>query len=296
MIDRELIAQVRRIQVRTRRLVTDLLAGGYTSVFKGSGIEFDEVREFTEGDDIRSVDWNVTARTGRPFIKRFVEERELTILFLPDDSPSLLYGSQRRSPRQAAAELCACLAFAAMRSGDKVGLLFGGGGGPGKFIPARKGNSHALRVIREVLAAPAGRAGGDMGAAVDFLGRVLRRRAVVFLVSDFHFELPGLEASLKRFARRHDLVGAHLLDPRELELPRGGLMTLEDAESGRRLVVDTARADLRREWRAAGERRVGEVKAFLRRCRADRMVVSLDQPPTVPLLKLFRERERRMTG
>ncbi len=295
MIDPEILKQVRRIQVRTRRLVTDLLVGGYTSVFKGSGIEFDEVREFTEGDDIRSVDWNVTARTGRPFVKKFVEERELTLLFLVDTGPSLLYGSQARSPRRGAAELCACLAFAALRSNDKVGLLFCGGK-PGAYIPPGKGPTHVMRVVREVLAEPAERKGGGIPAGVEFLGRVLRRRSVVFLVSDFHFPLEPLEGPLKRISRRHDVIGAHLLDPRNLDLPRAGLLEIADAETGRRIMLDTGSEAVRRRWREEGERRLEEVGALFRKAGADRMVVRLDEPPTTPLLRLFKERERRRAG
>ena len=292
MIDPEILRQVRRIQVRTRRLVTDLLTGGYTSVFKGSGIEFDEVREFTEGDDIRSVDWNVTARTGRPHVKKFVEERELTLLFLVDTGPSLLYGSQARSPRRGAAEICACLAFAALRSNDKVGLLFCGER-PGSYIPPGKGPTHVMRVVREVLAEPAGKRGGGIPAGVEFLGKVLRRRSVIFIVSDFHFPLGPLEDPLKRIARRHDVIGAHLLDPRDLDLPGGGLLEMADAETGRRILLDTGSAAVRRRWREEGERHLAEVEDLFKKAGADRMLVRLDEPPTTPLLRLFRERERR---
>lgn len=295
MIDPEILKQVRRIQVRTRRLVTDLLAGGYTSVFKGSGIEFDEVREFTEGDDIRSVDWNVTARTGRPYVKKFVEERELTLLFLVDTGPSLLYGSQARSPRRGAAELCALLAFAALRSNDKVGLLFCGEG-PGTYIPPGKGPTHVMRIVREVLAEPAGRRGGGMAAGVDFLGRVLRRRSILFLVSDFHFPLESLEGPLVRIARRHDVIGAHLLDPRNLDLPRVGLLEMADPETGKRILVDTGSEAVRARWKRDGERHLERVGDLFRRSGADRMVVRLDESPAVPLLRLFRERERRRAG
>ena len=292
MIDPEILKQVRRIQVRTRRLVTDLLAGGYTSVFKGSGIEFDEVREFTEGDDIRSVDWNVTARTGRPHVKKFVEERELTLMFLVDTGPGLLYGSQARSPRRGAAEICACLAFAAMRSNDKVGLLFCGEE-PGTYIPAGKGPTHVMRVVREVLAEPAARRGGGIPAGVEFLGRVLRRRSVIFIMSDFHFDLRPLQNPLKRISRRHDVIGAQLLDPRDLELPRDGLLEMEDPATGRRHLVDTGDERVREHWRDEGERRLEEVGDLFKKAGADRMVVRLDEPPTKPLLRLFRERERR---
>lgn len=291
MIDAELLKQVRRIQVRTRLLVTDVFAGGYTSTFKGSGIEFEEVREFSEGDDLRAVDWNVTARAGRPFIKKFVEERELTLLFLLDTSRSLRHGTRARAPRQAAAELCACLAFAAMRSGDKVGLLLCAEA-PEKFIPPRKGGQHAMRVVREVLSAPAEARASRLEQGVELLGRVLRRRAVVFVLSDFHFPLEGLERPLARLARRHDVIGAHLLDPSDLELPRAGLLELADSETGRTLRVDASSPRVRRAWREQGERRVEAVARTLRRIGADRMLVRLEEPVATPLLRLFSERRR----
>ena len=292
MIDPRILSQVRNIHLRMRGLVTDLLAGGYTSVFKGSGIEFEEVREFTEGDDIRSIDWNVTARTGRPHVKKFVEERELTIVFLMDMTRSLLFGSQESSPREKAAELCACVALAALRSNDKVGVLFSGRG-PEKYVPARKGATHVLRVVREILAQPAVSAGMGMADSVEFLGRVLRRRSIVFLVSDFLFPLEVLENPLKMFARKHDVIGAHLLDPREIELPDVGIIEMQDSETGRRMLIDTGSRRVREEWENRGRARLEEIGDFLRKANVDRMTVRLDEPVSIPLLRLFRERERR---
>ena len=295
MIDSEILSQVRNIHLRMRGLVTDLLAGGYTSVFKGSGIEFEEVREFTEGDDIRSVDWNVTARTGKPHVKKFVEERELTILFLMDVTKSLLYGTRERSPREKAAELCACIALAALRSNDKVGVLFSGKGAQ-KYVPARKGATHVLRVVREILAYPAVKKGEGIRESLEFLGRVLRRRAIVFIVSDFFFDLLAISDTLKRFARRHDVIGAHLLDPVEIDLPNIGIIELQDAETGRRILVDTSSKKVRDEWKRKGLERIDRVKEFLSKANVDRMLVRLDEPVSIPLLKLFRERERRRSG
>jgi uncharacterized protein (DUF58 family) len=270
VITREMLAQVRRIQVRTDRMVTDVMAGGYTSVFRGSGIEFDEVREFAEGDDLRSVDWNVTARTGRPFVKKFMEERELTVLLLLDTSASMRFGADPRQPGQgppepralqeAAALFCGCIAFAASRNNDKVGLITFDAG-PNRYVPAKKGRQHALRLVREAFApqaaaddrpaaggAPAAAAargvanGSALAATLSYAGRVQRRRAVVFVVSDFLGEDgPGLlhcQKELRILARRHDLTAVRLRDPRTEELPRGGLHWLRDLETGRGTLVD----------------------------------------------------------
>ena len=309
-VDRELLAQVRRIQVRTRRLVTDVVTGGYSSVFRGSGIEFDEIREYADGDDIRAVDWNVTARVGRPFVKTYVEERELTVRFLLDSSPSMQFGSRMRANggvvrrlRDAAAEVCACLALAAGRNNDKVGLI--------RFsdhvehdVPAKKGSQHLLRLIRDMLA-PEQRAAGGLGVcgtdfvqAIEHAVRVQRKRAVLFLVSDFAGCLNEdgtalFEKPLSRLARKHDVTAVVVRDPVQVELPRVGLVNVRDIETGQAVVIDTASSTVRRvhqERVAAFDERLNGV---FRRCRVDRMDIRTDHSVADPIVRFFRMRERR---
>lgn len=280
MITSDLLAQVRRIQVRTSRLVTSVLAGGYTSVFRGSGIEFDEVREFTEGDDVRSVDWNVTARTGRPHVKRFVEERELTVLFVLDLSASMAFGSvakgegdDRLALREAAATFLACLALAAARNDDKAGLV--------AFsdrielhVPARKGVSHVSRLVREALGgAPVG-TGSDLAGALQHVARVQRKRAVVFVISDF---LTGEFAKpLLLLAKKHDVVLVTLSDPRMRELPGRGLLRVRDLETGAATWVDAGARAVREAW----ARRFVERRTQVAECakRAGASLLPLDLP------------------
>ena len=236
MIPKELAKKIRYIQIYTSKAVNDVLAGEYHSVFKGRGMEFDEVREYTPGDEIRTIDWNVTARMGHPFVKRYVEERELTVLFLVDLSASGTFGSVEKLKNEVAAELCALLAFSAIKNNDKVGLIVFTDTIE-LFIPPEKGVSHVLRLIREVLSFQPKRKRTDIALALDFLGRVTHKRAVVFLVSDFLAE--RFEKPLGMVAKRHDLVAIPLADPRELGLPNVGLVELEDAETGESVVVDT---------------------------------------------------------
>lgn len=299
MIDREILAQVRRIQVRTNRMVTDLMAGGYTSVFRGSGIEFDEVREFAEGDDIRSVDWNVTARTGRPHVKKYVEERELTLLFLLDVSASMGFGTVRRGAerprevREAAAEVCACLALTAARSNDKAGLV-AFAEDVERYVPAKKGSRHALRLIREALALEAHGRGTDVVRALDFAARVQRKRAIVFVVSDFLGVRPGdFQRPLRRLARRHDVVAVRMVDPATVELPRAGLLYLRDAEDGTARWVDTSARRVRAAHREAVERWDAGLQDAFRRAGVDTLDVRTDRSVADPLVRFFRMRELR---
>src|SRR5262245_13311287 len=220
---REMLRQVRRIQVRTDRMVTDVMAGGYTSVFRGAGIEFDEVREFTEGDDLRSIDWNVTARTGRPHVKKFMEERELSVLLLLDVSPSADFGTdpqpppvaghgapqRARSVRETAALVSGCIAFAAARNNDKAGIVTFTDRVE-RYVPAKKGRRHVLRLIREAWAQERQGRGTDLGCALEFVGRIQRRRAVVFVISDFFAEVP--ERALRLLGRRHDVIAVRIRD------------------------------------------------------------------------------------
>lgn len=292
----ELLLEVRRIEAHSSRLVAGVMAGGYSSVFRGSGIEFDEIREYVPGDDPRSVDWNVTARVGRPYVKQYVEERERTLVFLLDLSASMTAGFGVWSVRQMAARVCACLALSAIRSDDKVGLI-AFSEGVDRFVPARKGARHALRIVRDFLALRASRPGTAMAPALEMASRVLRRRAIVLLVSDFFSD--GWGKALRLCARRHDLVAVRLL-PVELAPPEAGLVRLRDPEHGGARVVDWADPRARRAYedRVAVWRR--ETEEVLRRSEVDRMDVPVPATPNRhavarPILEFFRMRELRGT-
>ncbi|MBL8723932.1 MAG: DUF58 domain-containing protein [Planctomycetes bacterium] len=306
-LDPELLQAARRIQVRADRLVTDVMAGGYSSVFRGSGIEFDEVREFAEGDELRSVDWNVTARTGRPFVKKFVEERELTVLFVLDRSASMLFGTHppgaaRRDVGATAALFVGCVAFAAARNHDKAGLI-ACTDRIERYVPAKKGRNHVLRLIREACEPPRAGAGTDLALALDYAGRVQRRRAIVFVVSDFLGDATRWQAPLRRLALRHDVIAVRIRDPfaagldraagEVAALPRVGLLRLADPETGAVVEVDTSsarvRATLQERWRA--ERTAWQ--DFCRSARVDLLDVPTEGSVADPLVRFFRMRERR---
>jgi uncharacterized protein (DUF58 family) len=324
MLPAEIAQAVKRIQFVTGRQVSDVMAGAYLSVFKGRGMEFDEVRPYVPGDDIRAIDWNVTARTGEPHIKRFVEERELTVMLLVDVSASQDFGSGRRSKLEAAVELSALLAMSAVENGDKVGLLLFHGGAD-LYIPPRKGGKHALRVVREVLArgkdAPSGpalrravfelpatvrkwfarlaartkdepRRSTSIAAALEFCRRVLPRRSVLFLVSDFLDE--GYLQVLRHANRKHDVVAALITDPREATMPAAGLVTLEDAETGRLRLVDTRSAEFRADLATRAKDRQDTLRDQLRATGMDLVVFDASGSMVDPLLRFFRERERRL--
>jgi uncharacterized protein (DUF58 family) len=290
MISREQLRTVRKIQIRTSHLVSDLFAGQYQSVFKGRGMEFAEVRLYQPGDDVRTIDWNVTARTGVPHVKRFAEERELTVMLLVDASASTLFGSVRQTKQALAAELGALLAFSAITNNDKVGLVM--------FsdrielaLPPRKGTRHVLRVIRDILSlAPAGR-GTDIAGALEHLRHVTKRRCVVFVISDFL--TPGWKRALRIASRRHDVIAVALEDPREAEMPDVGLVELEEAETGERYVVDTSDARARNGLAREAARARAERDRTLRSADVDTIVVSTDRPYTRAILRFFRDRERR---
>jgi uncharacterized protein (DUF58 family) len=294
---REMLRQIRRIQVRTDRMVTDVMAGGYTSVFRGSGIEFDEVREFAEGDDVRSVDWNVTARTGRPHIKKFMEERELTVLLALDVSPSTDFGTvdptsaeRDRSVRETAALVCGCFAFAAARNNDKAGMVTFTDRVE-RYVPAKKGKRHVLRLIREAYAQEREGVGTDLAGALDYVGRIQRRRAVVFLVSDFFGPVP--ERQLRMLARRHDVIAVRVRDPRSEQLPNAGLLHLQDPETGARVWVDAGSRRVRAEFdrRIADDR--AEFEDACRRARVDLLDVPTRGSIGDAIVRFFRMRERR---
>jgi uncharacterized protein (DUF58 family) len=324
MLPAEIAQAVKRIQFVTGRHVSDVMAGAYLSVFKGRGMEFDEVRPYVPGDDIRTIDWNVTARTGEPHVKRFVEERELTVMLLVDVSASQDFGSGRRSKLEAAVELSALLAMSAVENGDKVGLLLFHGGAD-KYIPPRKGGKHALRVVREVLARGQETAAGltarksllelpqmvrrwwaklqdktrgeprratSIAAALEFCRQVLPRRAVLFLISDFLDD--GYLQVLRHANRKHDVVAALITDPREAEMPPSGLVTLEDAESGRVRLVDTRSKTFRSELAQRASTRQTELRDQLRATGMDLVVFDAAGSMVDPLLRFFRERERRL--
>lgn len=287
----EILRQVRRVQLRTRKAVTDMVAGGFRSVFRGAGMEFEEVREYVPGDDVRAIDWNVTARTGHPYIKKFVEEREQTIVLAHDLSASTRLGSRVRSVRQGAAELAAVLAFSAVGSGDRAGYL----GFSDKIeleLPPRGGNRQAFRITREALYRRTEGKGTDIGAACEHLARVLKRRAHVFLLSDFLDRKFGKD--LGALARRHDVVALRLLDPLHEALPDVGLLRWTDPENGAVLTVDTGSSKVRAELAARAARRRDELVAMLRSHRVDLVDVSLSGPVVDPLVAWLHQRERRL--
>jgi len=290
MLTREQLRAVRKIQIRTSHLVSDLFAGQYQSVFKGRGIEFAEVRLYQPGDDVRTIDWNVSARTGVPYVKRYAEERELTVMLLVDASASTRFGSVRMLKSALAAELSAVLAFSAIRNNDKVGLVVFTDRVELSLRP-RKGTHHGLRVIRSVLAhQPVGR-GTDIGAALEHLERVSKRRSVVFVVSDFLD--PGSRLALRLAARRHDVIAIVLEDPREAALPPVGLVELQEAETGERWVVDTSDRRVREAFaRTAGEARAARDRD-LRAADVDAVLVTTNRPWADSLRRFFVMRERR---
>ena len=289
----ELLARVRHIEIRTRKLVTEALAGAYLSTFKGQGMEFSEVREYAPGDDIRSVDWNVTSKTGDLHVKKFVEEREQTVLFLLDVSRSFAFGSRRDFKRSTAAEASAALAFSAIRSGDRVGALLFTDRAEIR-LPARKGRRHGLRVLRDLLYFEPEGAGTDIAEALGVLNRAVRRRATVFLVSDFRGDPPERWLPpLRVAARRHDLIAVRVTDAREHEIPDVGLVELEDAESGTRVRLDTSDRRVREAYRERAQRTHAAASRALRETGVDMVEVTAGEPYDAPLRKFFRMRERR---
>ena len=289
---KELMAKVGKIRILTNRLIDDQLAGDYHSTFKGQGVEFDEVRPYVPGDDVRSIDWNVTARTGEPFIKRYSEERELTILFLVDVSGSQGYGSAGRSKMELAAEVTALLALTAIRNQDKIGLVLFSDRIV-KYIPPRKGRDSVMRLVREVLAAEDNAEGGtDIAEALRFLNGVQKRRAVVFLVSDF-MGCAGYEKMLRATAHHHDLVCVPVTDPAEAELPDVGLVELEDPETGELALVDTSSAAVRRAFAAKADEDAAELKRMLLKTGVDTLRIDTASPYIDEVRALFRRRARK---
>jgi len=291
MLSRDLVRQIRRLQIRARRAVEDLLGGEYRSVFKGSGISFEEVREYQPGDDIRSIDWNVTARMGHPFIKRYIEERELTVMLVVDCSASQAFGTQRQQKREVAAELAALLAFSAISNNDKVGLI-ACSDRVEKYVPPRKGTRHVLRLMRDILFLQPRHPGTCLRHGLDFLNRVLRRRAIVFLFSDFLDD--GYARALQRTGKRHDLVGVALSDPLERALPAVGLLEVSDAETGRTLLVDTSNPAARNVLMRRTRDRLQSLRQLALSSRIDLIEVSTDGGHLDALVRFFQLRERRL--
>ncbi|WP_457578082.1 DUF58 domain-containing protein [Desulfomarina sp.] len=298
-LTRKILKQVRRIEVRTKRLVNDSLAGSYQSVFKGRGMNFDEVREYVPGDDIRSIDWNVTARTGIPHVKKFTEERELTIMLLIDISGSGDFGSGEISKRELMAEVGSVLAFSAVKNNDKVGLLLFTDFTE-LYIPPQKGRTHILRIIREILFfSPKGKK-TDLKLPLDFINRVIRRKCVTFLLSDFCFggdfetSLKDLHPKLQVTGRRHDLIAIIVNDPREFSLPDVGWLTLEDAENGEQIELDTSDPRIRKQYRKLAGNRQKRLKKILRSAGIDIMNLSTDSPYLPVLTGFFGKRKGRV--
>ena len=300
---KELMARVGKIRILTNKLIDDQLSGDYHSTFKGQGVEFDEVRPYTPGDDVRTIDWNVTAKTGLPYIKRFSEERELTILFLVDVSGSQGYGSVRRSKMELAAEVTALLALTAIRNQDKIGLILFSDQIV-KYIPPRKGRDSVMRLVREVLAAEDDAKGGtDIAEALKFLNSVQKRRAVVFLVSDFllstnrtnltNEEMSTFERLLRATARHHDMVCVPVSDPAERELPDVGLVELEDPETGELVLVDTSSAAVRKRFAATASEESEELKRFFLKTGIDTLTIATDRPYIDEVRGLFKRRARK---
>lgn len=312
MIPRDLFKKIKRIEISTNRLVTDVFAGQYHSVFKGQGIEFEEVREYQPGDDVRTIDWNVTARTGKPHIKKFVEERELTVMVMVDVSRSCRFASVNMLKSQLAAEVAAVLAFSAIRNNDKVGLIIFTDKIE-KFVPPRKGLSHVLHVIREVLYfKPKGRS-TDIPQALEYLNKVTSRKSIAFMISDFL--PPGmiaagvdqgihksdgltrkgeeLKKSLSIANKRHDIIAVTLNDQREMQLPECGLIILEDAETGKQLMVDSTNAALRGQYQQDNINRVKRREKFFRTVGIDFIDISTGVPYTDAIVKFFLKRRRR---
>lgn len=289
-IPKEIAKQIRYIQIYTSKAVNDVLAGEYESVFKGRGMEFDEVREYQPGDEIRTIDWNVTARTGKPYVKRYVEERELTVIFLVDLSASGEFGSYKKTKNQVAAELCALLAFAAIKNNDKVGLTIFTDRVE-KCIPPKKGTKHVLRLIREVLSFEARHADTNIADALDYIGKITNKRAVIFLISDFQER--GFEKSMRVISKRHDLIAVSINDPRELQMPDVGLLELEDAETGELVTIDTTSLKIRNSYAKLGRERVTGLKEICASMGVDQIEIQTDRNYVKDIMKFFLAREHK---
>jgi uncharacterized protein (DUF58 family) len=290
MIPKELIKKIRQIQIYTSRTVDASFAGQYESVFKGRGIQFDEVREYIPGDDIRTIDWNVTARTGKPYIKRYVEEREMTVIFAVDLSASGEFGTVNKLKNELAAEFCSVLAFAAAKNNDKVGLLIFTDRIE-LYIPPKKGSKHVLRVIRELLYFKMPKRQTDISLALDYIAKVARKRATIFLVSDF-LET-DFKKSLSLLNKRHDVIAVPVRDRLEMSMPSVGLIEFSDAETGEVILVDTSSREFRNRYGDRNQRRFNELKNMLQTINVDCISISTDKLYINDLIQFFHMRHRR---
>jgi uncharacterized protein (DUF58 family) len=290
MLTRELLEKVKRIELSTRGLVQDVLAGEYHSAFKGRGMEFSEVKEYTIGDDVRNIDWNVTARTGKPFVKHFEEERELTMMLVVDVSASGRFASNDRYKRELAAELCAILAFSASRNNDKTGLILFSDDIE-KFIPARKGSKHVLRVIRELLYFEPVSKKTNIAAALEFLNKTSKRKATVFVVSDFMDT--GFETAMRVIAKKHDVIAIRMQDPVEQSLPVAGWVDFEDLETGQTYVVNTAGRSFKEAYRSHWERNNRLLLEAYKNAGIDHIDITTGQDYIEPIVSFFKTRIKR---
>jgi uncharacterized protein (DUF58 family) len=291
MIPKEILKKVRHIEIRTTRLVNEAFGGEYESVFKGQGIEFADVREYVPGDDIRTIDWNVTARSQNPFVKKYVEERELTVIFMVDMSGSEYFGTGAKMKSEVAAEVTALLAFAATKNKDKTGLLITTDEVE-KFVPVKKGKTHVLRVVREILYyQPKGKK-TRLNAGFQYLNNFLTRTAVIFIISDFRDK--GFEKQLKILSRRHDVIAIHLRDRREMEFPSIGLVELEDRESGERRLIDTSYKAIREGFSKTSKTQHDEIDKLFKSLGIDKVDISAESSYIEPLMRFFKVREKRM--
>jgi len=291
----EILRQVRRVELRTRGLVTSRFSGEYHSVFKGQGIEFVEVREYVPGDDVRTIDWNVSARTGGVFVKKYVEERELTVLLAVDLSGSQRWGTRARFKSEMVVEAAATLAMSAVRNNDRVGLLVFTDHVE-SFVPPRKGRRHVLRILRDLLAFQPRGSGTDLAGSIAYVSRLLRSRSIVFVVSDFVVGggLPELDRALTAAAARHDVIPVVLTDPADAELPDAGLLRMRDPETGEDVVVDTSAPAVRERFAAAVAAERGALQRLFRRLGMEAIELATDQPTSNAVLSFFRRRERRL--
>lgn len=289
MIPRELLRKIRHVEIRTKGLVENVFGGQYHSAFRGRGIEFSEVRPYQIGDDVRTIDWNVSARMGEPYIKLFEEEREQTLMLMVDISGSGDFGSTGKAKREIAAEMCAVLGFSAVRNNDKVGLLLFSDQVE-RFVPPRKGRKHVLRIVRDLFVHEARSPGTNIKSALEHVHRVLNRRAIVILVSDFLDS--EYDHALRTLANKHDVVAIRLLDPREESIPKMGLVSLTDVETGRPVLIDTSSRATRDAFSRKAADREAFVQSTLKRSRVDTVTVRTDADYVDPLVAFFRKRNR----
>jgi uncharacterized protein (DUF58 family) len=285
----EVMREVERIEITTRHLVRDIVAGEYSSAFRGRGVEFAEVREYQPGDDVRTIDWNVTARLGTAYVKRYLEERELTVLFIVDVSASGRFGSRIRTKESLAVEVCAVLALAAARNNDRVGAVWATDRVE-RFVPPRRGRRHVRRIINDLLAFEPVGSGTDLGTALTFIEPMLRHRAVIFLLSDFL--TTGYEPTFERLARRHDLIALQLYDPRERELPDLGLVSVQDPETGLWRWLDTSQKETRERFHSTAAEFDRTIARTVREAGGDLIRLETTQPYAEPLIAFFRRREQ----